>query len=89
MQESKLPKQRPRLDLPVTQRAAGERNTKIAAAEKSTPTAEEKRQQALGPNKTAPESRSDRAAHEDTRRGGTKFDAKTKVFAEAGARAAQ
>jgi hypothetical protein len=66
-QESKLPKQRPRLDLLVAHPAAGDRNTKIALAEKSTPAAEEKRQQALAPNESAPESRSNSAARENRR----------------------
>jgi hypothetical protein len=41
MQETKLPKQRPGLDLLVTHSAVGDRNTKTAVAEKSTPAAEE------------------------------------------------
>jgi hypothetical protein len=51
----------------VAHPAAGDRNTEIALAEKSTPAAEEKRQQALAPNESAPESRSNSAARENRR----------------------
>jgi hypothetical protein len=52
----------------VTHPAAGDQNTKTAVAEKSTLAAKEKRQEALAPNESALESRSDSAARENQTR---------------------